>query len=123
MTFPSLLLVASLAAAPEPAPRPFAMRALIPLTVGSVLLIGGGIFLGLSVAQTNDAALLEPEPREALLSAATSNRVGGVMLVVGGVLVSSIAAFLFWFVPEPRVTIGMTPIAGGALFSLGWRAP
>ncbi len=123
MTLPSLLLVALLSAAPEPAPHPFAMRALIPLSIGAAMIVGGGIFLGVSVGQTKSAEQLEPEPRAALLLTATGNRVGGVMLLTAGVLVSSIAAFLFWFVPTPRVTVGLMPIEGGALFSLGWQGP
>ena len=87
------------------------------------MLAGGGVFLGVSVVQTNEAALLEGEDRDKRLDTATNNRVGAVMLLTSGALVSAIAAFLFWFEPSPRVTIGLTPLAGGALFSFGWTAP
>lgn len=121
MLVPLVVLAALLTAPPEQvSSRPFAKRALIPLTVGAALLAGGGVFIGVSAVQVSEAQALEPEARDMRLSTATSNRVGGVMLMVGGALVVSIAAFMFWFEPAPKVSLAFVPTAGGGFFSLGW---
>ena len=120
-----LLLSVIVASSPVEAPtaHPYATRALIPLSLGAALLVGGGVLLGVSAVQTGEAELLEPEARAERLFTARSNRVGGVMMLVAGGLITGIAAFLFWFEPTPRVSMGLTPIDGGAIFSVGWRSP
>lgn len=124
MTATALLLTAILSAAPDqPTARPYAGRAIVPLSITAGLFIAGGIFLGVSASQVTQAAKLDPEPGAALLANAVSNRVGGVMLLTAGVLSAGIAAFLFWYEPTSHVSVALTPVAGGAVFSFGWLAP
>lgn len=123
MLVPLVVLAALLTAPPEQVSRPYAKRALVPLSIGAALLAGGGVFIGVSVVQVGEAQALEPDARDMRLSTATSNRVGGVMLMVGGALVVGIAAFLFWFDPSPPVSLAFIPTAQGGFFSLGWTVP
>ena len=125
MTVTALLLTAILsAAAPEqPSSRPYAGRAVVPLSIAAGLFIAGGIFIGVSSGQVAQAARLEPEPGAALIASALSNRVGGVMLLTAGAFSVAIAAFLFWYEPTTHLTIAFTPLSGGGVFSFGWVAP
>lgn len=122
MTATALLLTAILSAAPDQPSRPYAGRAIVPLSIAAGLFVAGGIFVGVSAGQVTEAQKLEPEPRDVLLASATSNRVGGVMLLASGACSLAIAAFLFWYEPASHVTIALTPVSGGAVFSLGWAA-
>ena len=116
------LLLSAEPAPPAPDAHPFARRALIPLAISGAAFLAGGLFLGVSVAQTNAAAKLEPDPRDALLFVATNNRVGGVLLLATGVLTGAISAFLFTFQPVPGLALSLTPTSGGAFFGLTWAA-
>ena len=100
--------------------HPFARRGFIVLGVGAAGLLAGGIFLSVSVAQTNAASQLEPEPRDALLFVATNNRVGGVLMMISGALTAGIAAFLFGYEPMRQTVISFAPIPGGAFVGLTW---
>lgn len=104
---------------------PYTRRALIPLAIAGALAVGGGVFLGISIAQTDSARGLAGERLDALLSSATSNRVGGVMLLVSGALTAAIAALLFQYEPTPGLTLSVGPTPGGALvsFSSAWSVP
>ena len=106
-----------------PDAHPFARRALIPLAVAGAAFIAGGIFLGVSVAQTNAAAKLDGMPRDDLNFIATNNRVGGVLLVVCGALTAGVAAILFTFEPVPGLAMSFSPTPGGAFLGLTWAAP
>ena len=115
------LVVLLLSAEPQPEDtHPFARRGFIVLSVSAAAFIAGGIFLGVSVSQTNAAGKLEPEPRDALLFVATNNRVGGTLLLVTGALTAGIAAFLFGYEPMHRTVISFTPTPGGAFLGLTW---
>lgn len=123
MTATALLLTAILSAAPDQPSRPYAGRAIVPLSIAAGLFVAGGIFLGVSSGQVQQATALDSPTRETVLASALSNRVGGVMLLAAGACSVAIAAFLFWYEPASHVTLALTPISGGAVFSFGWAAP
>jgi len=110
-------------AAAAPDAHPFARRALIPLAVSVAAFIGGGIFLGVSVAQTNAAVKLDGAPRDDLNFIATNNRVGGVLLLLAGALTAGVAAILFTFEPVPGLAMSLSPVPGGGFLGLTWAAP
>ena len=103
--------------------HPFARRAIIPFAIGGGLFIAGGLFLGVSVAQTNAAAKLDGMARDDLNFIATNNRVGGILLMVAGALTAGVATILFTFEPVPGVALSLTPTPGGAFLGLTWAVP
>ena len=111
----------ALASPPLTSGGPYARRALIPLVIAGAVAIGGGVFLGVSVAQTDSSRSLEGESRDALLFAATSNRVGGVMLLISAALTGAVSAFLFQYQPAPSLTLSLSPTPGGGLASFSWE--
>ncbi len=120
LTATALLLTAILSSAPDQASRPYAGRALVPLSIAGGLFVAGGIFLGVASSQFAQAAGADAPTRETLMASGLSNRVGGAMLLVAGGFSVALAAFLFWYDPASHVTVALTPRADGAVFSLAW---
>lgn len=79
--------------------------------------------MGVSSGQVEQGTEADSPTRETLMADGLSNRVGGVMLLTACAFSTAIAAFLFWFEPARHVSIALTPITGGAVFSFGWTAP
>lgn len=114
---------AAQAAAPATVEKPrnvVRARAIVPTIVGSVLVVGGAVFLAVGETQYNTAATngnLTPEEIESQKSNATSNVVGGTAAMIAGGAIVGLSLIMWLWEPEPspsKPTVAIVPLKDGA---------
>lgn len=123
---------------PPPPPPPVVEKGVPPakiagwtmVGVGAAALVGGVVMLAVADPQLNAQGLIAPRNQTddaaiaAYQTAKTQQTIGGVIAGVGGAMaVGGLVMVLMTGDDEPKNTVSLMPVAGGAMVSIGGTIP